>query len=294
MTERSVFLAALDIDDPAARSAFLDETCAAAPDLRVRVEELLAAHARSASFMGRPASDRDSPGSTAEFPATKADRTLTWDGASLLVGRYQLLAPIGEGGMGTVYRAEQVQPVKRTVAVKLIKLGMDSRAVLNRFEAERQALALMSHPNISKVLDAGVTPDGRPFFVMELVSGVPLTEYCDTHKLPVADRLELFRQVCQAIQHAHQKGIIHRDLKPSNILVETPDGKPVPKVIDFGLAKAVGEVALTEKTLVTTPGFVVGTPLYMAPEQAGPNAQDVDTRADVYALGAVLYELLTG
>jgi tetratricopeptide (TPR) repeat protein len=213
---------------------------------------------------------------------------------SLLAGRYQLLAPIGEGGMGTVYRAEQVRPVKRAVAVKLIKPGMDSRAVLSRFEAERQALALMDYPHISKVLDAGATPDGRPFFVMELVNGVPLTDYCDTHRLPVADRLELFRQVCRAIQHAHQKGIIHRDLKPSNILIENHDGKAVPKVIDFGLAKAVGGVTLTEQTLFTTPGVVVGTPLYMAPEQAGPNAQDVDTRADVYALGAVLYELLTG
>jgi tetratricopeptide (TPR) repeat protein len=244
--------------------------------------------------MARPAADRDPPTPTAGFAVPDPGRPATWDGPSLLAGRYQLLAPIGEGGMGTVYRAEQVRPVRRTVAVKLIKPGMDSRAVLTRFEAERQALALMDHPHISKVLDAGATPDGRPFFVMELVTGVPLTDYCDTHRVPVADRLDLFRQVCQAIQHAHQKGVIHRDLKPSNILVETQDGKPVPKVIDFGLAKAVGGVSLTEQTLFSTPGSVVGTPLYMAPEQAGRNTEDVDTRADVYALGAVLYELLTG
>ncbi len=294
MTERSVFLAALDITDPAARLAYLNETCADAPALRQRVEELLAAHAGAANFMERPAPERDPPAPTVGVAVSGPDSPLAWDTASLLAERYQLLAPIGEGGMGTVFRAEQLQPVKRTVAVKLIKAGMDSRAVLNRFEAERQALALMDHPHISKVLDAGATPDGRPFFVMEFVNGVPLTDYCDTHRLPVPDRLDLFRHVCQAIQHAHQKGIIHRDLKPSNILVETHSGKPVPKIIDFGLAKAIGGISLTEQTVFTTPGIVVGTPLYMAPEQAGWNAQDVDTRADVYALGAILYELVTG
>ena len=202
--------------------------------------------------------------------------------------------PIGRGGMGTVYRAEQLRPVKRPVAVKLINPGMDSRSVLARFEAERQALAVMDHPHIAKVLDAGATPDGRPFFVMELVDGVPLTDYCDARRLPVAGRLDLFRQVCGAVQHAHQKGVIHRDIKPTNVLVEDRGGTPVPKVIDFGLAKAVGGAALTDQTLFTAPGSAAGTPLYMAPEQAGPDARDVDTRADVYALGAVLYELLTG
>ncbi|MFO0811446.1 MAG: protein kinase, partial [Gemmataceae bacterium] len=197
MTEQSVFLAALEITDPAARSAYLDATCAAAPDLRRRVEVLLAAHADPSTFMAQPAADRDPPVPTTGYSDPDLDSPLTWDRASLLAGRYQLLAPIGEGGMGTVYRAEQVQPVKRPVAVKLIKRGMDSRAVLSRFEAERQGLALMDHPHISKVLDAGATPDGRPFFAMDLVTGVPLTDYCDTHQLPVADRLALFCQVCR-------------------------------------------------------------------------------------------------
>ena len=186
----------------------------------------------------------------------------------MLAGRYKLLEPIGEGGMGTVWMAEQTEPVRRLVAVKLIKPGMDSRQVLARFEAERQALALMDHPNIAKVLDAGATPDGRPFFVMELVKGVPITEYCDEHRLTPRQRLELFVPVCQAVQHAHQKGIIHRDLKPSNVLVAQYDGRPVPKVIDFGVAKATGQ-QLTEQTLHTGFGAVVGTPEYMSPEQAG-------------------------
>ena len=213
---------------------------------------------------------------------------------ALLADRYLVGDQIGQGGMGTVYRAEQLRPVKRPVAVKLINPGMDSRSVLVRFEAERQALAVMDHPHIAKVLDAGATPDGRPFFVMELVDGIPLTDYCDARKLSLTGRLDLFRQVCGAVQHAHQKGVIHRDIKPSNVLVEDVGGTPVPKVIDFGLAKAVGGAALTDQTLFTAPGSAAGTPLYMAPEQAGPDARDVDTRADVYALGAVLYELLTG
>ena len=294
MTERSVFLAALDLDDPAARSAYLDETCAADISLRRRVEELLAAHFEAASFMARPAPERDVHDTATGHELPDPVRPFAWDGGPLLAGRYRLLEPIGEGGMGTVYRAEQVQPVRRTVAVKLIKPGMDSRAVLTRFEAERQALALMDHPHIAKVLDAGATPAGRPFFVMELVAGVPLTDYCDAHRLPLPARLDLFRQLCGAVQHAHQKGIIHRDLKPSNILVEDSSGKPVPKVIDFGLAKAVGATVLTEHSSHTGLGMVLGTPLYMAPEQASFNAADVDTRADVYALGVILYELLTG
>jgi tetratricopeptide (TPR) repeat protein len=208
-------------------------------------------------------------------------------------GRFVLVAAVGEGGMGTVWRAEQTEPVRRVVAVKLIKPGMDSREVLARFEAERQALALMDHPNIAKVFDAGMTADRRPYFVMELVDGLPLTRFCDEARLGVPQRLELFVAVCQAVQHAHQKGIIHRDLKPSNILVTVVDGRPVPKVIDFGLAKAVGG-RLTADSPATQFGAVVGTFEYMAPEQAGFTGADVDTRADVYALGVVLYELLTG
>jgi len=291
VNERSIFLAALDLADAADRATYLDEACSADAELRRRVEELLAAHADSGTFMARPAAENAPRDTTGDFPQTEP---VPFDPGLLLAGRYRLLGPVGEGGMGTVYRAEQVQPVRRAVAVKLIKPGMDSKVVLARFEAERQALALMDHPHIAKVFDAGATPDGRPFFVMELVEGVPLTEYCDARRLTVADRLALFRQVCGAVQHAHQKGVIHRDLKPSNVLVAEQDGKAVPKVIDFGLAKAVGGTALTEHTLLTGFGAILGTPLYMAPEQATFQAADVDTRADVYALGVILYELLTG
>ena len=211
----------------------------------------------------------------------------------VIAGRYTLQEKIGEGGMGEVWVAKQTEPVKRKVALKLIKTGMDSRAVLQRFEQERQALALMDHPNIAKVLDGGLTPTGQPFFVMELVNGLPLTKFCDEARLTPKERLELFVPICQAVQHAHQKGIVHRDLKPANILVTMIDGKPVPKVIDFGVAKATAG-KLTDESLSTQFGAVVGTLEYMSPEQAGFSGEDIDTRADIYSLGVILYELLTG
>ncbi|MGO9921798.1 MAG: tetratricopeptide repeat protein [Isosphaeraceae bacterium] len=222
----------------------------------------------------------------------RAERSAKRVADQVIAGRYTLLEPLGEGGMGTVYRAEQTQPVKRQVALKLIKIGMDSRAVPARFDAERQALALMDHPNIARVYDGGTTAAGQPFFVMELVEGKPITEYCDQRRLSVRARLELFVSVCQAVQHAHQKGIIHRDLKPSNVMVSEVDGRPTPKVIDFGVAKAT-EQKLTDMSLVDT-GAIVGTPTYMSPEQADPSSMDIDTRTDVYALGVILYELLAG
>jgi len=209
------------------------------------------------------------------------------------IGPYRLLQEIGHGGCGVVYMAEQEKPVRRRVALKVIKLGMDTRQVVARFEAERQALALMEHPNIARVLDAGATDAGRPFFVMELVGGIKITDYCDQNHLPTRRRLDLFILVCRAIQHAHQKGVIHRDIKPSNVLVATQDGVPVPKVIDFGIAKAT-QGRLTDQTLFTAFEHLLGTPAYMSPEQAQLGGQDVDTRSDIYSLGVLLYELLTG
>jgi serine/threonine protein kinase len=294
MSESQIFADALKLATPAERAAYLDQACAGNPELRAGVDALLAAHASDREFLEQPVG---SLGGTVDAEAASGTPTVESLDAEqpneLLAGRYKLLESIGEGGMGTVWMAQQTEPVKRLVAVKLIKPGMDSKQVLARFEAERQALALMDHPNIARVLDAGTTAAGRPFFVMELVKGVPLTKYCDEHRLTPRDRLELFVPVCQAIQHAHQKGIIHRDVKPSNVLVCLYDGKAVPKVIDFGIAKAMGE-QLTEKTLVTGFGNVVGTLEYMSPEQAELNQLDIDTRSDIYSLGVLLYELLTG
>jgi serine/threonine protein kinase len=289
---KSVFLAALEVPAGEARQAHLAAACAGDEGLLREVSELLRHHEGAGAFLDVPAPP---PGVTtapsAAAPPTEPGRG---EHAGLVLGgRYRLLEPVGEGGMGSVWTAQQTEPVKRLVAVKLIKAGMDSRQVLTRFEAERQALALMDHPNIAKVLDAGTAPDGRPFFVMELVKGVPITKYCDEHRLTPRQRLGLFLPVCQAIQHAHQKGVIHRDIKPSNVLVALCDDRPVPEVIDFGIAKAAGQ-ALTERTLHTGLGAVVGTPEYMSPEQASFNNLDIDTRSDVYALGVLLYELLTG
>jgi tetratricopeptide (TPR) repeat protein len=279
----SVFAAAVALRADE-RAAYLDRECAADPALRKHVEALLRAHDRSGHLLDRPVPG--GPEETAAYVPSEQP-------GAVVAGRYKLLEAIGEGGMGTVWVAEQTQPVRRKVAVKLIKAGMDSRSVLARFEAERQALALMDHPNIAKVLDGGLTETGRPFFVMEYVKGVPITEYCDAARLSISERLQLFVPVCHAIQHAHQKGIIHRDVKPSNILVAPYDDKAVPKVIDFGLAKAMHQ-SLTERTLHTAHETVLGTPLYMSPEQAQLNNLDVDTRSDVYSLGVLLYELLTG
>jgi serine/threonine protein kinase/tetratricopeptide (TPR) repeat protein len=278
---QEVFLAAVERRRPEERDAYLDHACGSDEELRRQVNLLLKAHHEAGSVGGAT----DEEDETRAYQATES--------AGTVIGPYKLLQQIGEGGMGTVYMAEQSQPVQRKVAIKLIKPGMNSRHVIARFEAERQALAVMDHPNVAKVLDAGTTESGRPYFVMELVKGVPITKYCDEHRLTLKQRLELFIPICQAVQHAHQKGIIHRDLKPSNVLVCLYDGKPVPKVIDFGLAKATGQ-RLTEHTMFTEFGQVVGTLEYMSPEQAELNQLDIDTRSDIYSLGVILYELLTG
>jgi WD40 repeat protein len=285
---KDLFVAALDLADPHNRDAFVARECGADNDLRHRLDALLRAHDLSASALDRPLGVPTTSATAQYQPEHPVDAV-----GSLVAGRYKLLQEIGEGGMGTVFMAEQAEPVRRKVALKIIKPGMDSKQVVARFEVERQALSMMDHPNIAKVLDAGTTATGRPYFVMELVHGVPVTEFCDANKLSPRERLVLFVPVCQAIQHAHTKGIIHRDVKPSNVLVTMYDDKPVPKVIDFGVAKAV-EQRLTEKTLFTQYGALVGTFEYMSPEQAEMNALGVDTRSDVYSLGVLLYELLTG
>jgi serine/threonine protein kinase len=323
---KELFLAALAVA-PAERSAWLERECDGDVERRRQVELLLAAHDAPQSLLDR------APAGTVPPEAAAADTPeFTCECPGTMIGPYKLLEPIGQGGMGTVWMAEQTEPVKRLVAVKLIKAGMDSRHVLARFEAERQALALMDHPNIAQFIDAGVTGEesragvspapaasaaegtadkanasapsalgrrdarptlGRPYFVMELVQGIPITRFCEAAKLSTRERLELVAQVCRAVQHAHQKGIIHRDLKPSNILVTEQDGRPVPKVIDFGVAKATG-ARLTDKTIFTGFAQLIGTPDYMSPEQAGLGSLDIDTRSDIYSLGVLLYELLTG
>ena len=281
--ELAVFEAALQLPVEQ-RAAYLEQACGADDDLRRRVGNLLGAAERAGGFMRQPAVSE--PAVAFRLPPTEKPGGM--------IGRYKLLEQIGEGGCGVVYMAEQQEPVRRRVALKVIKLGMDTKQVIARFEAERQALALMDHPNIARVLDAGATETGRPYFVMELVRGIKITEYCDLEHLSTEQRLGLFIQVCQAVQHAHQKGIIHRDLKPSNILVADHDGVPVPKVIDFGVAKATTDQPLTDKTLFTAFEQFIGTPAYMSPEQARLSGLDIDTRTDIYSLGVLLYELLTG
>jgi serine/threonine protein kinase len=280
---KAIFGHAIEIENDVDRRAYLDQACADQPELRQRVDLLLGAYDQAGDFLERPVIDL-SPTSSVLSAASQVGQT---------IGPYKLLQQIGEGGMGTVYMAEQTKPVVRKVALKIIKPGMDSRRIIARFEAERQALALMDHPNVARILDAGATDSGRPYFVMELVKGIPIIQYCDQCRLPPRQRLELFAGVCQAVQHAHQKGIIHRDLKPSNILIADYDDKPVAKVIDFGVAKAVGQ-QLTEQTVFTEFGQIIGTIEYMSPEQAKLNQLDIDTRTDIYSLGVLLYELLTG
>jgi serine/threonine protein kinase len=278
---RDLFLAAAELH-AGDRDAYLSANIGDDAELRAAVERLLAAHEQPAPLLDRPA-----PGvPTADFaPISETVGTK--------IGPYKLMEQIGEGGFGLVFVAEQTEPVRRKVALKVIKPGMDSSQVIARFQAERQALAMMDHPNIARVLDAGATDSGRPFFVMELVRGIPITAYCDQNQLTPKERMELFVSVCHAIQHAHLKGVIHRDIKPSNVLVTSHDGKPVAKVIDFGVAKAIQQ-PLTERTIYTNFAQMIGTPLYMSPEQAEMSGLDIDTRSDIYSLGVLLYELLTG
>lgn len=279
----SLFLSARELSSGEARERYLDGACGDDHILRSAVQSLLEADQQAEGFL-------ESAATNLSYPVVRSDSV---EQVGTFVGPYKLLQEIGEGGMGLVYKAEQTAPVQRIVALKVIKPGIDTRRVLARFEAERQAVALMDHPSIAKVLDAGATETGRPYFVMELVKGLPITEYCRQSRASLSTRLELFREVCQAVQHAHQKGIIHRDLKPSNVMIAFYDGRPVPKVIDFGVAKATG-VKLTDHTMFTEFGTVIGTLEYMSPEQAGLDQLDVDTRTDVYSLGVLLYELLTG
>jgi serine/threonine protein kinase/tetratricopeptide (TPR) repeat protein len=288
---KAIFLDA--IEHSSDLEVFLAEACGDDAELRERVQALLDAHHEAGDFLASSHPEETIESGNPAFLDVTHSSSAVEVNPSSQIGPYKLLEKIGEGGMGSVWMASQSKPIKRKVAIKLVKAGMDSQHVLSRFEAERQALAMMDHPNIARVLDAGMTEQGRPYFAMEYVKGVPLTEYCDNARLSLKERLELFVPICRAVQHAHQKGIIHRDLKPSNILICLYDGKPVPKVIDFGLAKAMHH-SLTEQSLYTSHGMMVGTPRYMSPEQAELNNLDIDTRTDVYALGVILYELLTG
>jgi serine/threonine protein kinase len=280
---RSIFISAVEEFAPAEWDKYLDDACRDNIELRRRVELLLQAHEGEDSLL-----DRGNETGTAKI----IDNPIA-EGPGTVIGPYKLLQQIGEGGFGVVFLAEQERPVRRRVALKIIKPGMDTREVIARFEVERQALALMNHPNIAKVFDAETTESGRPYFAMELVQGVPITEYCDACDLGTRQRLELFVTVCHAVQHAHQRGIIHRDIKPTNVLVALQDGRPAPKIIDFGIAKAVNQ-QFGENSLVTAFTQMVGTPLYMSPEQAELSPLGADTRSDIYSLGVLLYELLTG
>lgn len=298
--EKALFDAARNVTDPAVRQALLDQTCNGNPALRTRIETLLTVQEPAEEFftvheLKAEAAETPRAGakSTGHLTDGSAAEPAVAEGPNARIGHYRLLQRMGEGGCGVVYLAEQEEPVQRRVALKIIRLGMDTENVIARFEAERQALALMDHPNIAHVLDAGATNLGRPYFVMELVRGVKITDYCNQHQLDLRQRLGLFNQVCRAIQHAHQKGVIHRDIKPSNILVSLHDGVAVPKVIDFGIAKATAG-RLADNPAVTAYGQFIGTPAYMSPEQAELGGVDVDTRSDIYSLGALLYELLTG
>jgi serine/threonine protein kinase/tetratricopeptide (TPR) repeat protein len=311
LTVKSVFDQAHEITSPAERRAYLDEACAGDSDLRQKVEALLAAYEaiRSGSFLQTPAPGVGDTGPYQLGAATSGEAPLDEgatvppqpgtqpvsqiEGTGTRIGPYTLIKELGEGGMGAVYLAEQEKPIRRQVALKIIKPGMDSAAVVARFEAERQALTMMDHPNIARVFEAGTTAAGRPYFVMELVGGTPMTRFCNEHRLTIRERLQLFATVCEAMQHAHAKGVMHRDIKPGNVLVAMQDGKPVPKVIDFGLAKAMGP-SLTDETQLTQLGAIVGTLEYMSPEQADPGGPGVDTATDIYSLGVMLYELLTG
>jgi serine/threonine protein kinase len=293
--EDALFFTALNLPDVEQRNRFLDQACAGDQTLRATVEALLAAQGEAEHFFAKGASGLQLPPEEVSEAVKQgtAENTFADEQIGTKIGPYKLLQKLGEGGCGVVYMAEQEKPVRRRVAIKVIKLGMDTKNVIARFDAERQALAMMDHPNIARVFDAGATETGRPYFVMELVRGVKFTDYCDQNNLDTRWRLELFVQICHAIQHAHQKGIVHRDIKPSNILVTLHDGVPVPKVIDFGIAKAI-EGRLTEQTLFTAYEQLIGTPAYMSPEQAEYSGLDIDTRSDIYSLGVLLYELLTG
>ncbi len=293
----SLFLQSLAFEDPVARQAFLAEVCGDKVSLRAEIVSLLEAHQQAHRFLERPLVDpflgTDAPYSDDDAGLAEHNRALAAKGCPRAIGNYRLQKVIGEGGFGVVYLAEQTEPIRRSVALKLIKPGMDSAAVLKRFDNERQLLAMMEHSHIAQIFDAGATEDGYPYFVMELVTGVPITEYCDGLQLGLEERLRLLRDVCSAIEHAHQKGIIHRDIKPSNVLISVRGEKPTVKIIDFGIAKAL-HYEQDAKSIVTRRGEMVGTPQYMSPEQFASGAAGVDTRTDVYGLGVLLYQLLTG